>query len=172
MFLNYIKDFSAKKILKNSLHNVKSSTLSGPVRTVGLLIDESYFLEKEALVQELVANGIPENNIKVIVYRDKFKKNEIYTQPTFGSKHLNWNATITNPVVNEFVNEKFDLLLSYYDVEKAILLLITHNSKAQFKVGFSAIDKRLNHLMINTNAENYKVFVHELFRYLKILNKI
>jgi len=72
-----------------------------------------------------------------------------------------------------FLNaQKFDLLISYYDVEKAILLTITHNSKAQFKVGFSSVDKRLNHLMINTNAENYKVFTHELFRYLKILNKI
>jgi hypothetical protein len=93
-------------------------------------------------------------------------------QPTFGIKHFNWKAEITSPIIKDFISEKFDLLISYYDVEKAILLTITHNSEAQFKVGFSAIDKRLNHLMINTNAENYKVFVHELFRYLRILNKI
>jgi hypothetical protein len=74
--------------------------------------------------------------------------------------------------VNNFISERFDLLISYYDVEKAILLNITHNSKASFKVGFSSVDKRLNHLMINTNAENHIVFVHELFRYLKILKKI
>ena len=87
-------------------------------------------------------------------------------------KDLNWKAEITNSEVNDFINEKFDLLISYYDVEKAILLTITHNSNAQFKVGFSSIDKRLNHLMINTNAENYKVFAQELFRYLRILNKM
>ena len=96
----------------------------------------------------------------------------MYSQPAFGIKHLNWKAEITNLEVNDFINEKLDLLISYYDVEKAILLTITHNSKAQFKVGFSSIDKRLNHLMITTNAENYKVFAHELFRYLRILNKI
>jgi hypothetical protein len=100
------------------------------------------------------------------------RKNEVYSLPTFSIKHLDWKAEITYPAINDFINEKFDLLISYYDVEKAILLKITHNSRAQFKVGFSSIDKRLNHLMINTNAENYKVFVHELFRYLKILNKI
>lgn len=172
MFLNYIKDFFLIKILKNSLHNVKSSTLTTSIQTVGLLMDESYFFEKDDLVKELVANGIQESKIKIIVYRDKLKKNELFSQPTFGIKHLNWKAEITNPKVKDFINEKFDLLISYYDVEKAILLNITHNSKAQFKVGFSSIDKRLNHLMINTNAENYKVFVHELFRYLKILNKI
>ena len=172
MFLNYIKDYFLIKILKNNLHNVKASTSIGSIQTVGLLVDESYFFEKEALVNELIANGILESNIKIIVFRDKWKKNEVYSQLTFGSRHINWKAQIANPAVNDFINEKFDLLISYYDVEKAFLVKITHSSQAQFKVGFSSVDKRLNHLMINTNAENYTVFVHELFRYLKILNKI
>lgn len=172
MFLNYIKDFFVKRRLKIGLHNVKSTTLTTAVKTVGLLIDESYFLEKESLIKELMANGIAEENIKVIVYRDKFKKNEVYERPTFGSKDLNWNGGIDNAIVNDFIDQKFDLLISYYDVEKAILLLITNNSKAQFKVGFSSVDKRLNHFMINTNAEKHSVFTYELFKYLKILNKI
>jgi len=172
MFLNYIKDYFLKKILKNNLHNVKSIPSTVSIQTVGLLIDEKYFFEKKALVKELIANGILKENVKIIVYRDKPRKTEEYSQPTFKIKHLNWKSEITNPTVNDFINESFDLLISYYDVEKAILMNITHNSKALFKVGFSSIDKRLNHLMINTNAENYKVFVHELFRYLKILNKI
>jgi hypothetical protein len=172
MFLNYIKDYFLIKIIKNNLHNVKVSTSTVTVQTVGVLIDESYFSEKEALVNELIANGILESNIKIIVYRDKWKKNEVYSQPTFGKKHINWNTQIANPAVNDFINEKFDLLISYCDLEKAFLLKITHSSKAHFKVGFPSVDKRLNHLMINTNAENYTVFVHELFRYLKVLKKI
>ena len=172
MFLNYIKNYFLLKVLKNNLHNVKSSKEITSIQTVGLLIDESYFFEKEDLVNELIANGISENKIKIIVYRDKIKKNEVYSQPTFSLKHLNWNSQITNPEINEFINEKFDVLVSYYDMEKAFLLKLTQSSKARFKVGFSSVDKRLNHLMINTNAENHTVFVHELFRYLKILNKI
>jgi hypothetical protein len=60
----------------------------------------------------------------------------------------------------------------YYDTEKVALLLVSNLSKASFKVGFASIDKRLNHFMIDTNAENYTVFMSELFKYLKILNKI
>jgi hypothetical protein len=172
MFLNYIKDYFLKRILKNSLQNVKCISSTVPIQTVGVLVDESYFFEKDALVKELIANGISENNIKIIVYRDKLKKNEVYLQPTFSIKHLNWKGEIIDPSVNDFINNKFDLLISYYDVEKAILLNITHNSKALFKVGFSTIDKRLSHFMIKASAENYKVFVQELFKYLKILNKI
>lgn len=172
MFLIYIKDFFLKRILKNNLYNVKSISSSVPMQTIGLLIDESYFFEKETLVKEIISNGVLESNIKILVYRDKLKRDEVYSQPTFGAKHLNWNVKINNIEVKDFINENFDLLISYYDVEKAGLLKVTHDAKAQFKVGFSSIDKRLNHLMINTNAENHTVFVHELFRYLKILNKI
>lgn len=172
MFLNYIKNYFLLKFLKNNLHNVKSSKAKASIQTIGLLIDESYFFEKDDLVNELISNGISGSNIIIIVYRDKLKKSEVYSHPTFGTKHINWYAQITDPTVNDFINQKFDLLISYYDVEKAFLIKVTHNSKAQFKIGFSSVDKRLNHLMINTNAENHTVFVHELFRYLKILNKI
>ena len=172
MFLNYIKELSVKKTVKNSLLTVKNSIDSGTITSIGLLIDESYFAEINLLVNELSSNGILANNIEVIVYRDRLKKNKNISQATFSSKDLNWNGTIDSVAVNDFVNKEFDLLISYYDVEKAILLVLTNESKARFKVGFSSIDKRLNDLMINTNAENYKVFTHELFRYLKILNKI
>jgi hypothetical protein len=172
MFLNDIKNYFLIKFLKNNFLNVKSISSPNPIQTVGLLIDESYFLQKEAVVKEIIANGILENNIKIIVYKDKIKKSEVYAGPTLEAKHINWNLKINNLAINDFIDQQFDLLISYYDVEKAILLKVTHDSKAQFKVGFSSIDKKLNHLMINTNAENHTVFVHELFKYLKILNKI
>ncbi|WP_233550020.1 hypothetical protein [Flavobacterium sp. 120] len=100
------------------------------------------------------------------------KKTVERAYPVFNSGDLNWNGEISSTDVNDFVTEKFDLLISYYDIEKAILLKITHISKAQFKVGFSSIDKRLNHFMIKTDVDNYTLFVSELFKYLKILNKI
>ena len=61
---------------------------------------------------------------------------------------------------------------SYYNDDKPFLLLLTHKAKAKFKVGFSTVEKRLNHLLINIDFANYKGFTNELFRYLKILNKI
>lgn len=172
MFIKYIKEISLKKILKRNLHNVKPSSLAKSIKTIGIVIDESYFSEKEKLVDELVACGIKKTDIKMIVYKDKIKKNETFSQPTFSIKDMNWKGDFSPVFVEDFINTPFDMLISYYDTEKAPLLLITNNSKSLFKVGFSTVDKRLNHLMINTNAENHKVFVHELFRYLKILNKI
>ena len=172
MFLNYLKDFSTKKIVKNSLSNVKHLSSDTIIKKVGIIFDESYFYERESLVNELIKNGIDESNIKILVYKDKIKKNDVFDYPVFSHKDLSWHATIEKKEVKEFIKEPFDLLINYYDTEKVALLLVSHLSKASFKVGFATVDKRLNHFMINTNAENYKVFVEELFKYLKILNKI
>ncbi len=172
MFLNYIKNFFTKRNVKNRLSNVMNQATSDGIKTVGIVFDATYFQDKEGLVSELLGNGISEKNIQILVYKDKFKKSEILDIPQFSLKDLNWNASFENQEVIDFTKNKFDLLISYYDLEKAPLLLVSQLSEAQFKVGFSSIDKRLNHFMINTNAVNYKVFVEELFRYLKILNKI
>jgi hypothetical protein len=172
MFLNYLKDFITKKIVKKELSNAIPATVDGKVKTVGILFDETYFHEREALVNELIANGIASDNINVLVFKDRIKKNETFDYPVFSHKDIKWTASIDRFEVKEFIQKDFDLLINYYDTEKAALLLVSHLSKARFKAGFATVDKRLHHFMIDTNAENYKVFSDELFKYLKILNKI
>jgi hypothetical protein len=172
MFLNYLKDLATKKIVKNSLSNAKLLPSEGTIKTVGILFDETYFYEREALVAELVQNGIDESSIEILVFKNRIKKNEVFDYPVFSYKDFSWTASIDKPAVKAFTAKPFDLLIDYYDTEKAALLLVSHQSKARFKVGFSAVDKRLHHFMIDTNAENYKVFADELFKYLKILNKL
>lgn len=172
MFLNFLKNFLLKRKLKNSLSNVTNNFSGQKIQTVGILIDESYFNDRQGLIKELIQNGIRQENVSILVYKDKVKKNEIFDNPTFSLKDVNWMGEIEKSEVILFLNQNFDLLINYYNVERAALLLVTQKTKANFKVGFSTIDKRLNHFMINTEAENYKVFSDELFKYLKILNKI
>ncbi|HEX8270870.1 MAG TPA: hypothetical protein VF581_13335 [Flavobacterium sp.] len=165
MFLNYLKDFFTKKAVKNSLLNVVHATGS-TIKTVGIIFDESYFYEKEALVAELLQNGIQERNVSILVFKNKIRKNEVFDYPVFSHKDLSWRATFSNSEVKDFIDRDFDLLINYYDIEKSALMIVSNLSKAKFKVGFASVDKKLNHFMINTTAENYNVFMEELFKYL------
>lgn len=167
MFLNYIKEFFVKKSLKNHLHIVKNEVFTSNVQTIGLLIDESTFRHSKELVKELILQGIASENITIVVYRGKLKKEKTYSRPTFGVKHINWMGEFTEEFLNVFTETEFDLLISYYQIEKPILMMTTSKSKAKFKVGFSSVDKRLNRWMIDTEIENYKLFVTELFKYLR-----
>ena len=172
MFLNYIKAFSVKRIIKNKLQNERRNPDSSAIKTVGIIVDESNVKIGKDLVAFLVEQGIKVQDVQVLAYRDRIKKNSVQIHPTISAKDLNWNATFSSAIANDFIASDFDLLINYYDAETAGLLLLTHASKAKFKVGFTAIDKRLNDLIINTSVENYTVFTQEIIKYLKILNKI
>ena len=167
MFLNYIKEFFVKKSLKNNLNIIKNEVFTSNIQTIGLLIDENKFRHSKELIRELVLHGIASENIKIVVYRGKLKKKKTYSRPTFSKKSINWKGEFTEAFLNEFTETEFDLLISYYEIEKPILMMITSKSKAKFKVGFSSVDKRLNRWMIETDMENHKLFVSELFKYLK-----
>ncbi|NRT15452.1 hypothetical protein HNP99_001809 [Flavobacterium sp. 28A] len=170
MFLSFIKDFSVKRILKNSLQNVKGKTVAGTVKTVGLLLDLNCFFEIQKILDALTSQGVLKENISVLIFSNK--KSVSASHPTFGSKNLNWNGELNGAAASSFMNKEFDLLISYYEQERPTLLATTLFSKAHFKVGFANSNKHLNDLTINTKTENYLVFIQELFRYLKILNKI
>lgn len=171
MFLNFLKKFLLKRKLKNALQALTDSFSTEKIKTVGLIIDETYFNDKEQLLAQLKAKGIEENDITFLLYHDKNKKRDLKFT-SFSLKSVSWSGAINNAEVVEFKAKDFDLLISYYDVEKAPLLLVTQRSKAKFKVGFATIDKRVNNFMIQTTAENNTLFIDELFKYLKILNKI
>lgn len=172
MFLNNIKNLLIKKIVSKLLSNVKPVASDGIIKTVGIIYDESNLSEREDLILNLIKYGIEESTIKVLVFRDKIKKKEVFNYSVFSYKEVSWSATFDKPEMLSFVATNFDLLINYYDIEKTPLVLVSHQSKAKFKVGFAAIDKRVNHFMIDANAQNCQVFVYELFKYLKILKKI
>ena len=172
MFLNYIKEFSLKRILKNSFKSTINNFNVTTIKSVGLLIDESIFDKTEQLIGQIVAAGIRKDNINVIVYKDKLNQNHVFSHPTFNNSHISWSGQFNERVVTDFIAQKFDLLINYYEQEKPSLMIITNNSQAAFKIGFASTDKRLNHFMIDTKLDNYQIFITELFKYLKILKKI
>ena len=172
MFLKFIRDFGLKKIIKKSLSNYKPVSSPDVVTTVGILTDESYFTDKEAIIDDLAANGILRNNIKTLSFKERARPKEIADYFYFTRKDITSAGTFEKAEVDEFINTPFDMLISYYDVEKPPLVLGTLRSKARFKVGFATVERKLNHFMISTVAERHDEFTTELFKYLKILNKI
>jgi hypothetical protein len=172
MFLKLFKNFSAKRVLKKSQINVDTEISKTPIQTVGLLVDETDFDPKDKITSYLIRQGIDSQNIQILAYKNKYKKKETPDYPHFSKKDVTWLGSIENKEAKDFKQQPFDMLISYYDQKKTPLVIVTHKSKANFKVGFSSVDKRLNHFMIDTDCSKPEVFMDELFRYLKILNKI
>jgi hypothetical protein len=172
MFLNYLKDYTTKKIVRSQLSNDNLSPSGAKIESVGLLVDENDFEDREALLEILTSHGLRRDKIKILAYREKIKKTEVFDYPVFTPADISWRGTIQSAEVRQFASSPVDLLINYYDRERASLMLVSQHAQAGFKAGFSSVDKRLNHFMIDTSSQNYKIFTQELFKYLKILNKI
>ena len=172
MFSRIIKNFFLKRTINKRLEKHQLQHHSHIIKSIGIVIDETYFKETSALIDQLVKIGFKEDKIEVLHFLDKNKKNLASNKQYIFNKDISWSGIIKSESVNQFVNQNFDLLINYYDIEKPALLLISKKSKANFKVGFQSIDKRVHHFMVNLPAEQYKDFVIELYKYLKILKKI
>lgn len=172
MIYKIVKDFFLKRNVNNKLKNYQLQLSSNKIVKVGVLIDANYFMNQEELIEEIVKHGILRENIDILSFVNKNRKTILEKFDFFFRKDISFGGLFKSERVTNFTEQSFDLLISYYNIQKPTLLLVTRSSKAKFKVGFQTIDKRVNHLLINTEAENYSEFITELFKYLKILKKI
>lgn len=172
MFYKILKNFFLKKNVKKRLLNQPLLSKQQKIKTIGVLVDESYFSHTSSLLEEILKEGFVKDQVKVLIYKDKIRSKEEVIFPCISRKNISISGEIDKKEVLDFLNQPFDLLVNYYDTNKFPVMLLSVKSNAFFKVGFDTVDKRVNHFIIKESIENYKSFTSELFKYLKILNKL
>ena len=171
MFLDYLKNFVIKKIVNKALSGDVAYDNVGKIRNIGIIADEAFLPQTESLKKSLINRGILENDISIII-RSTSSQIGNCNYLTFSLGTVSKVGKFLNPKIQEFIDKDFDLLINYYEQEKPVSLMASALSKATFKVGFASVDKRINNLIINTSPHDFQVFEEELFKYLKILNRI
>ena len=172
MFLNILKNFSLKNKVSKLLSKAVGHHSVGIIKSVGVIFNGNLNLKIENITKELVKHGIDDNQIKVLIFKNKIIKNEVFNHDVVIYKEINLTGEITNSKAKLFLKTNFDLLINYHEFDKQPLIYLSYLSKANFKVVFNTQDKIVNQFMVNTNINNYEQFVDELFKYLKILKKL
>lgn len=172
MFLNNLKNFLAKNSVKKLLSDTKHIYSDGYIKKVGLIVDETEGLQKQNILDLLVKHNIDAKNITVLRFKKSINTTEKLSTDLFCYNDIDWFGNFKKASITDFIAQPFDMLINYFENEKTPLMHVALQSKAKFKVGFSSVDHRLNQIIIRSNPANYTIFVTELFKYLKILNKI
>ena len=170
-----LKSFKAKSNEKylNKLLSARAQTVSNrPIKTLGIIVylkDFNYLNAFEKLAEEL---NVRPNHLKIISFSIE-EKNDVATwDKCFSPEDFGWKGTVKNVELEDFLNQEFDALISYYESDILELKLLTAQSKADFKIGLFQSDERLNDLIIKTSIKEFDVFKDEVIKYLTILNKI
>jgi len=172
MFLKLFRKRSNQKYINKILNSKRSKISEKKIRSVGIILSLEEFKDYDKIKEIFTDFGINENRIKFITYlSDKdFQLN--HWDDYFSPEDFGWSGNITNIALNEFIDFKHDVLISYYRLDNTDLNLVTAKSKANFKIGISNFDQRLNDFIIDIGTEHINVFRNELEKYLRGLNKI
>ncbi len=172
MFLKRFKKKSNQNYINKILNSRNKSVNDNKIESVGVILNLDEFNEHENLRLFLKSIGIMENKIKFITFITDEKLVPNSWDSYFNPENFGWNGKIKNIELQAFINTKFDALISYYKADNLELNTVTALSKANFKIGISVYDQRLNDFIIDIKPNQVNVFKQETIKYLKVLNKI
>ncbi|MFS4481512.1 DUF6913 domain-containing protein [Hyunsoonleella sp. 2307UL5-6] len=172
MILKAFREKSNKKYLNKLLSKRKVNVDDSKIKSLGVLLNFDEIEDFNAFNVLASRLKIHTNKIKVIAFTTDVKSHGNSWDACFNPKDLGWGGEVKNVELQRFLNESFDVLVSYYTKEHLELKLLTALSKSQFKIGILQSDIRLNDLIIKTGMKEIDVFAEEVVKYLTVLNKI
>lgn len=172
MFLKRFKEKSNQKYINNLLDFNTREINDKKIGTVGVIINFQEYNNYDKLRLLFNNIGFNDNRIKFIAFIDDEKGMPNSWDSFFNPKDFGWKGKINNIDLNEFIDTKFDALVSYYKKDNLELNLVTALSKANFKIGLSNSEPRLFDLIIDIEPKHIDLFQSEIVKYLKVLNKI
>ena len=172
MILKAFKEKSNQKYINKLLSSRKSMVNNKKVNTIAVLLNVDEFDDFEAFrayFKELQFLS-PTHRLIASSSNDKLELN--HWETLYSPKDFGWKGKLNNIDLKNFIQEDFDVLISYYRQGGLELDMITTLSKANFKVGLSRNDERLYDLIIDLDPKQMNIFKKEFKKYLNILNKI
>ncbi len=172
MFLKVFRLKSNQKFINKLLNERQTAVNDKKIETVGVILNLNEFSDFEAFRNYFKSLGLQLPKIKVVAYADDDKHQNQLWDTFFTAKDFGWKGTVKNIDLQEFINTKFDMLISFGKVDILEMNMITALSNANFKVGLSKQDERLFDLIIDVNPKDFEIFKIELKKYLTVLNKL
>jgi hypothetical protein len=146
-------------------------------RTVGILFDASNPEDYELVKRYVVYLREHAKKVKVLGY---FSTKQIpaltYSKleyDFFSSKETNWYGKPTTHIIDNFIEQDFDLLMDLNIHDHFPLKYISAVSKAKFKVGkYKEEDEAIYDMMIDAdNTQTLKYFLRQVDTYISMMNK-
>ncbi len=145
---------------------------SRKIRKIGVLLTDD--IEGPSVVHNLIkVFGFEKHQITFLVHKPQLNvKKEANTEGKFGNSDFGWFGRINNPLVQDFIQSDFDLLINYSEKSNLYIDVLVLLSKASFKVSHAGINDDLYDLVVATGLKDVSILNEEAKKYLQILKKL
>ena len=172
MFFKQLRTQSLQKNITSILKSRTKDFKSNKVNSIGVIFDYNSYHNYDFFRNLIRDIGINDNKIRFIAMVDLEKNKPNSWDSFFSLDNFDWLGRPKSYEIDEFVEQQFDILISYYKPNQLELNLVTARSKANFKIGITNEDARLHDLTIDIEPKNTDVFKLELIKYLTQLNRL
>ncbi len=176
--LDQIKQKIGRSVLKKNMKNHERKKVFhnfNTARSVGLLFDATDHGNYETA--RSFAKFLTEKKLRIfgLGFADSKEVMNFYQYYTgfhfFTIKDSNWQGIPSNHNINDFINEKIDILIDLHQGENFQLEYINAMSKAAFKIGTYTPDSTHYDFMIDISTNPTADFLCEQIKhYLSIIN--
>jgi hypothetical protein len=177
-----IKLSFANRVLKQELRSSARTRTPNKfsfekVKTVGILFDATNVEDFDIVKRYVVYLREHLKKVKVIgFFSTKDIPSLTYSKleyDFFSTKELNWSGKPSSVIIQNFIDEEYDLLIDLNIRDHFPLRYISALSKAKFKVGkFDENDTEIYDMMIDAdNTKTVKYFLRQIDTYITMLNK-
>jgi len=171
MFLNAIKLFFAKRLLRNDSISQDSIYRVSKNHTIGILFNAEEAVSIEQILNEFKAIFPNNYKIEALVYSKDKNLKSVEGCISSSLHDFNLFGGVKSENLKDFLNKELDLMVHYYKKPELPLQLIAQLSKAQHHVGFFSETSHHMILMVDTQINQPNVFFKTLYQYL-ILTKL
>lgn len=171
MNLSKLKEARLRSKFNKALSKLPENRIvsQNEIQSVGILTTEEIALKIDLQSEIEALLGV--RNSKIYIFK-KFDKLDEVSYKHFSEKDVNWRGEFVQPNFKSFLDQRFDLLIGYFNTNNLYLEKAILQSKASFNVGFSGVNSKLYELEISEKTEHIQQFLRELKKYLVILQKL
>ena len=165
LFKNTLLSFKLKKSLK-ALQNQKKKKITS-FKSLLIIVYENDF-DDDFFLSFAKNLKISTNNVYIIV----LNQNKIdFTETRFKRKIYISRDEISvigsiNEEINYFFNQKYDLLVNFFDQKELLSELISSKCFSKLRIGFSKANPQINDIVFNFGLNEKTTFLSESMNYL------
>ena len=153
---------------------VKKSKKNSPsFKTLLIIIPEEVKLDEQLLFDFALNYKILLENITVVVVSKKeieMPELKIKNRFNFSRTKIGFWGSIPNEWQPLF-NKSYDLLLNFFNQSSVFIELVSASFNAQYRMGFSTVDSRLNDILFTLETSDNHQFLSECSIYVNALIK-
>jgi hypothetical protein len=143
---------------------------------IGILFDGSEESHLKEIAEYIKRLGEKKKQVKVLGYwgKKELAENPIKAQgyPYFTKKNINWIMIPSHPLVTDFINTPFDILININTETCFPLQYISGLSRATLRVGkYVSSGTAYYDLMINQKNADLKHYFEQVDHYLNLINQ-